>query len=300
LHVADACATAVVHAWPHAPQLLTSLVVFEHVEPHSVVAPEHAGTHAAPPLARSQIGVAPEQAVVHEPQWAACERLASQPSFGSPLQSAKPGAHEDAGKAHWPPAHVVGPATLGRLVQSCPHEPQVAGFERSVLHPAPPAPPLPVPASPPVQSAKPGAHWYEQRPALHPALPEATFERCVQSFPHAPQLRTSPGDTHAPPHVSSSAAHAQAPHWHCSVHVWAPPEPQLWVAPGAQAPAPVHADLQTPLWHARDCVPHGPHGCVIGPVHIATPTGPVIIGGSGDGVGTDDDGPQTAIPSCSV
>jgi hypothetical protein len=40
--------------------------------------------------------------------------------------------------AHVPPLpHVVGPLTWGRSVQSRPQAPQLAGCERSVVHPAP-------------------------------------------------------------------------------------------------------------------------------------------------------------------
>ncbi len=48
----------------------------------------------------------------------------SQPSIGLPLQSAHPGAHDDALNMHWPTAQVLAPLTCGRLVQSLLQLPQ--------------------------------------------------------------------------------------------------------------------------------------------------------------------------------
>jgi hypothetical protein len=62
------CETPVAHEWPQLPQLFASLVVSEHVEPQSVVAPEQPWTHSAFAPEASQIGVAPVQVVLHDPQ----------------------------------------------------------------------------------------------------------------------------------------------------------------------------------------------------------------------------------------
>lgn len=82
------CETPVVHEWPQPPQLFASLVVSEHVEPQSVVVPVQPATHCAFAPEASQIGVLPEQAVLHEPQWSACVMLVSHPSADAPLQLA--------------------------------------------------------------------------------------------------------------------------------------------------------------------------------------------------------------------
>jgi hypothetical protein len=62
----------------------------------------------------------------------------------------------------------------------------------------------------------------------------------------------------------------QVSHWQEGLHVWVPPIPQAWVAPGMQAPsfmqAP-HGD-QAPLLHVRDCVPQFPQAWVMGPVQV--------------------------------
>jgi hypothetical protein len=62
--------------------------------------------------------------VVQFPQLVAVVMLVSQPSLAMPLQSAQPGAHDEAGKEHWPALHVVVPVTWARLVQSFVHVPQ--------------------------------------------------------------------------------------------------------------------------------------------------------------------------------
>jgi hypothetical protein len=134
------------HTVPQRPQLFKSVVVFTHDAPQTVstqLEPHFAGEDDV-----SQSASAPEQVLVHEPQWPVVLSAVSHPSLASPLQSPQPGAHDDPGKAQCPLLHVVGPLTCERLVQSLPHEPHVAGRDMSVAHP--------VPA--PAQSAKPAAH----------------------------------------------------------------------------------------------------------------------------------------------
>jgi hypothetical protein len=135
------CATLVVHACPHVPQLLASFVGSTHVAlVHRVGAvDEQLGTQVDAPREEEQIGVAPAHVVLHPPQCAGCVISASQPSLAMPLQSAKPGAHAEPGNAHWPAVHETTPLTCASAVQSFPQEPHVAGFERSVAHPAPTA-----------------------------------------------------------------------------------------------------------------------------------------------------------------
>ena len=102
----------------------------------------------------------------------------SQPSLGSPLQSPHPSAHDDAGKAQAQAWQLTSPLTCGRLVQSLEQEPQVLGWERSVVQPAPPL----------AQSAKPLAHLYEQSPPEQLALFATIPGSAVQSFEHEPQV----------------------------------------------------------------------------------------------------------------
>lgn len=131
-------------AVPQAPQLFESFVVSVHFWSHAVVPDAQLAAHV--PDAHS--GSASTQAVVQLPQVAALVRSASQPSFGSPLQSANPAAHDDAGTTQAPAVHDVEPVTCASEVQSLLHVPQWAGSERSVVHPSPVPP----------QSAKPDAH----------------------------------------------------------------------------------------------------------------------------------------------
>jgi len=131
-------------AVPHAPQLLESFVVSVHFWSHAVVPDAQLAAH----VPEAHNGSVPVQAMVQLPQVAAAPKSASQPSFGSPLQSAKPAAHEDVGTTQAPAVHDVGPATCASEVQSLSHVPQWAGSERSVVHPSPA----------PAQSANPDAH----------------------------------------------------------------------------------------------------------------------------------------------
>jgi hypothetical protein len=67
----------------------------------------------------------------------------------------------------------------------------------------------------------------------------------------------------------------QVPHWQAAVQVCAPPEPQAWVALGAQAPWFTQAPQfdQAPLLHVRAWVPQLPQAWVDGPVQVWFPHG---------------------------
>ena len=123
---AAACATLVEQAVVHAPQWLALVVRSTQVPAQSVVdagQPE-AQAYVLPDAA--QTGAPPSGAhdAVQLPQWAGWVMFVSQPSSGSPLQSAQPGAHDAAGNAHRPKGHVVIPLTWARFVQSFAHDPQ--------------------------------------------------------------------------------------------------------------------------------------------------------------------------------
>lgn len=125
-HAACAWATVVVHALPHPSQSVALLAVLTHVVPHAVgVSAGQAVAHAYVPPELPHTGVVPVHAVLHPPQVAACERSVSQPSSAVPLQSAHPGAHAAAAKAHAPAVHEAEPLTCARFVQSLPHAPQL-------------------------------------------------------------------------------------------------------------------------------------------------------------------------------
>jgi hypothetical protein len=125
-HDAWAWATFVVHALPHAPQLLALLVVATHVVPHNVgVAAGHPEAHAYALPEPEHTGVAPAHAVLQPPHVAACDRSVSQPFETTPSQSAHPGAHADAVNAQTPAVHVVAPLTWASAVHSLPHAPQL-------------------------------------------------------------------------------------------------------------------------------------------------------------------------------
>ena len=79
-----------VHTVLQPPQWLASLVRSTQLPPQRIVVPPHPELHAYTPPESEQTGVAPPQIMVHAPQWPGCERSASHPSDGSPLQSAKP------------------------------------------------------------------------------------------------------------------------------------------------------------------------------------------------------------------
>jgi hypothetical protein len=83
-----------------------------------------------------QTGFPPLHVAVQLPQWVAVVTSVSQPSLGSPLQSAQPATHAEALNAHLFEAHEVAPAvTWLSTEQSLSHRPQCA---RSLLekHPA--------------------------------------------------------------------------------------------------------------------------------------------------------------------
>ena len=94
-------ATVVVQALPQVLQLFALLDVSTHEVLHRV------GVAAGQPDAQAkllpdgaQTEAPPEHALPQPPQFVAVVMSTSQPSEGSPLQSAQPGAHEVAGRAH--------------------------------------------------------------------------------------------------------------------------------------------------------------------------------------------------------
>jgi len=95
-------------AWPHAPQLFSSVVTSVHVPPHAVLPGSQLTAQVPEPL---QSGVASVQAFPQLPQCAAIDRSASHPSLESPLQSPHPAAHDEAGNAHRPASQLVAPVT---------------------------------------------------------------------------------------------------------------------------------------------------------------------------------------------
>jgi hypothetical protein len=68
LHAGVACVTCVVHMVPHDPQLLRSLIVSVHVDPHSVAPPVHPETHEYVAPLPEQSGVPAPHFVPHPPQ----------------------------------------------------------------------------------------------------------------------------------------------------------------------------------------------------------------------------------------
>ena len=147
-HVGWPWATPVVQAWPQPPQLFGSELVSVQVEPHALVPDPHVEAHWKVLPDGTHMGVEPEHTVPHAPQLPGCIKLASQPSVGSPLQSAYPGAHAEDEREHFPPRHATDPLTLGKLVQSLEQVPHRAGVPRSSVQPRPVA----------WQSPKPEAH----------------------------------------------------------------------------------------------------------------------------------------------
>jgi hypothetical protein len=98
-------------ACPQVEQFLASVEVSVHAEPQSAVESGHVATHWKPPSTAAHLPVAPEQLRVHDPQCETMVRSASQPFSGLPSQSAKPGAHAEASKAHAPTLHAIVPET---------------------------------------------------------------------------------------------------------------------------------------------------------------------------------------------
>jgi hypothetical protein len=67
------------HAVPHPPQLLRSLIVSVHVDAHSVSPAPHPETHAYVPPDPEQSGVPPLQTAPHAPQLGLALICVSQP-----------------------------------------------------------------------------------------------------------------------------------------------------------------------------------------------------------------------------
>jgi hypothetical protein len=108
-----------VHTRPHAPQLFASFANETHAVPHRSSPAAQPFVHAyIPPLAL-HIAALAEHVVVQAPQCEASARLASHPSDGVPLQSAKPALQEE---PHAPVLHRAVPFT--GAAQLVAHEPQ--------------------------------------------------------------------------------------------------------------------------------------------------------------------------------
>src|SRR5450432_959816 len=96
VHVACPFAGAT-HAFPHAPQLLGSLVTSAHVLPHSLAAVGgQVATQPSLPFVAVHLSFDPVQALPQVPQFAATVRSVSQPFSGLPSQSPKPVAQASA------------------------------------------------------------------------------------------------------------------------------------------------------------------------------------------------------------
>jgi hypothetical protein len=75
----------------HPPQWLALVLMSTHCEPHKVeVGAVQPVTHWYMPLAPEQSGAVASHRVVHEPHVSIFDKSASQPSFASVLQFAKP------------------------------------------------------------------------------------------------------------------------------------------------------------------------------------------------------------------
>jgi hypothetical protein len=110
----------------HRPQLFVLVVVSTHDIPHSIGADiGHPDWHEKPPglpAAGAHTGVPPEHEVPQVPQLGLADRSVWQP-VPACAQSAWPAAHW---YVHVPPTHASPEAlTLGNVVQSCPHVPQL-------------------------------------------------------------------------------------------------------------------------------------------------------------------------------
>lgn len=218
-----------VHSTPHPPQWFTSAVVFRHVPEQFVSPPGHVcphtpDTHTAPPP------TAAAHDRRHIPQLLVSTRVStSHPLFGSPSQSAKPGAHA---KRHTPPEQLT--VALARGAHALPHPPQLATEVRtSTSHPV---------VALPSQFPKPGAHANAHTPD---AQEPTAFAGVGQTLPQRPQLapvarldsqplRESPSQSPSP---AEHTGIMQVPLW----HVLRPP--------GSE-----HIRPHTPQWFASVCV----------------------------------------------
>lgn len=151
----------------HPPQWLGLVLVLTHTPLHRV-------SPAAQPETQTpiwQTGVPPEHVLAQLPQWAAVESEASQPLFGLPSQSPKPGRHV---YAHAELAHET--VVLARAAHGMLQPPQCATVDRvSVSHPL---------AIAPSQLPKPGSQVIRHALAVHCVLELA---KVPQALLHAPQ-----------------------------------------------------------------------------------------------------------------
>jgi hypothetical protein len=147
----EGVALTVLHAASHAPQWLGSVRRSTQLPPHRS---SPAAQPVTQPVAGSQIGVATPQVVVQSPHVAVDERLASQPSLTTPLQSANPGSQLSI--AQLPVAHVS--AARGSE-QAVPHVPQSDVVRSEVSQPV---------SGAPSQSSKPTSQLtISQLPVVH-------------------------------------------------------------------------------------------------------------------------------------
>ena len=259
----DTCGSA--QTVPQAPQFVGSM----EVRVQNAVTPVPHVARPAPqvvPHAPAEHTWPAEHAMPQLPQLVLSVRVSvSQPSLGTPLQSAKPAAHPPVGITHAPATHDCAD-TCGRA-HAAPHAPQFAvEVCVSVSQPF---------GATPSQSPKEGL----QRTTVHiPAVhPSTVVFGSAQTAPQPPQLlgsmrvsaqRVTPP---SPPHVTRGGAqvvpHAPPEHTCPAPHV-VPHAPQLalsvcrfaQLAPHTVSPAPQfgrHVPAEH-AWPAGQCVPHAP------------------------------------------
>jgi hypothetical protein len=169
-----------VHAVPHAPQLVSELscvsqpllgMLSQLSKPvlHAPIA------HA--PLVQAAVALAKEQATLQAPQLVVVLMARSQPLAGDPSQSSNPALH--AVMSH-PVIVQVAIATLASVAQLLPQLPQLAGVLMFTSQPL---------VGVMSQSRNPAPHVNEQLPLLQPA--PVVFGLPVQSLAQVPQLAGS-------------------------------------------------------------------------------------------------------------
>jgi hypothetical protein len=239
------------HAWPHVPQLLTSVIVLRHaleqlVRPVLQLIPQLDPLQMALPTELPLVGG--EQAVVHDvPQLLPVDGL-----WHTPLQLSVPFGHWHAPPVQtWPPAHVwphdpqlpvslislthaleQGEKPLLQLIPqvdplqvAVPVEPPVLGPEQPVVHDVPQLLAVVELSQVPLQLSVPFGHTHE--PPVHSwPLPHV--------LPHVPQLAVSVIVlVHVEPHRFGFAefGHTHVPLWQLWTdgHAWAH-DPQFWLS----------------------------------------------------------------------
>jgi hypothetical protein len=201
------------HALPQAPQLDRSDVRLTHAIPQRVSPLMQPLTHV--PLVVLQMGVAPEHARPHAPQFIAVLSDVSQPLAMLPSQLAKSALHDPMRQA--PPAHAAVPLAIA---QALPHAPQLATSVAVSTH----APPQrvcpeghPVPHAPPPQM---GVAPLQRRPhipqwvsllsgvsqplaAIMSQSPKPAWHaywHCPAALHEGTMFGRGPHDPHDPPH----------------------------------------------------------------------------------------------------